>query len=67
MEVHDNFVAIHQELLGLTASFGPGPAPFFDVRLHFRDATIGAGRWEALGFNAHNLRIKILAMACMSL
>ena len=60
MDVHDNFVSIHQELLGLAGSFGPGPASFCDVLLHFRDTTISASGWEALRFNAHNLRIKIL-------
>src|SRR5690242_16404269 len=60
MEVHDNFVSIHQELLGLAGSFGPGPASFCDVFLHFRDTTISTGCWEAIGLNAHNLWIKIL-------
>ena len=61
MEIHDNFVSIHQELLGLAGTFGPGPAPFCDVLLHFRDTTIGASCWEALGLNPHDLRIKILS------
>jgi hypothetical protein len=30
------------------------------VFLHFRDTTICASGWEALWFDAHNLRIKIL-------
>jgi len=60
MEVHHHFVSIHQELLGVAGPFGPSPTSFRDVLLHFRNTTIGAGCWKALGLNAHNFRIKIL-------
>jgi len=59
MEVYDNFVSVHQESLGLASPFRPSPTAFRDVRLHFRDTTIGAGCREALRLNAHDFRIKI--------
>lgn len=59
MEVDDNLVAIHQELLGLAGPFGPGPASFPDVLLHFRNTTIGPGGWKAFGLDAHDLRIEV--------
>lgn len=61
VEVHDDFIFISQELLRVARPFGPSPTSLRDVLLHFRDATIGAGRWKALGLNAHNLRIKIVS------
>ena len=59
MKVYDDFISIRQELLGLAGPFGPSPAPFRDVRLNLRDTAIGAGRWKALGLDAHDLRIEI--------
>src|SRR5688500_4807069 len=60
MEVYDNLISILEELLRITASFGPSTTSFPDVLLHFRDTAIGARCWIALGFDAHNLRIEIL-------
>jgi hypothetical protein len=60
VEICNDFVSIHQESLGLASPFRPSPTAFRDVRLHFRDATIGACCRKSLRLNAHNLRVKIL-------
>jgi hypothetical protein len=59
MEVHDNPVSIHKELLGLASSFRPSTTPFADVLLHFRDTTVGTGGREALRLNPNDLWMKI--------
>lgn len=59
MEIYDNLVSVHQELLGLTRPFGPGVASFRDVFLDLSDTTVGSGCREALWLDPHNLRIEV--------
>ena len=61
MEVNDNFVSVHKVFLGLASAFGPSSASFFDVLLDFPDATISAGCWKTLGFDANDLGVKIVS------
>src|SRR5689334_25084068 len=60
VRIHDNLVAVLQELLGFAGSFGPRPSSFPDALTDFRDATKDARVRRTFELDALDLGIEIV-------